>query len=97
MRRHLEAEIVGAILVLLPSFAPWRTFGFNLLVFFGALYVVRVFGVLTWMAPSRIVMVLMIGLALFGLPILGAVALGLGLGDTWIDWLSRTRPSTPTV
>ena len=89
--------IVGAILVLLPSFAPWRMFGFNLLVFFGALYVVRGFGVLTWMAPSRIVMVLMIGLALFGLPILGAVALGLGLGDTWVDWRSRARPSSPTA
>jgi hypothetical protein len=89
--------IVGAILVLLPAFAPWRTFGFNLLVFFGALYVVRGFGVLTWMAPSRIVMALMIGLALFGLPILGAVALGLGLGDTWVDWRNRPRPSSPTA
>jgi hypothetical protein len=27
-------------------------------------------------------------------PLLGALAFGLGLGDTWLDWRSRARPTT---
>ena len=87
--------VAGITAVLLPSLSGFRGAGLNLLVFFGALYALRGFGVLTWfLAPGRLVTVLLIGFALLAWPIMGVFALGLGLGDTWLDWLSRARPTT---
>jgi hypothetical protein len=97
------ALVVGATLVLLPTLAAWRTVGANVLIFFGALYVLRGLGILTWWAPARAVAFGALGLALL-LPLLGfamlcwtlaVVALGLGLADTWGDWRNRrARPTT---
>ena len=39
-------------------------------------------------------MTLMVGLAIFMWPVLGVFALGVGLGDTWLDWRRRARPTT---
>jgi len=88
--------IVGLITVLLPNLAGFRPVGMNLLVFFGALYALRGFGVLAWfLAPAGYVAAPLIGVALLFWPITGALSLGLGLGDTWANW--RTRGAQPTV
>jgi hypothetical protein len=78
--------IAGITLVVLPTLGALRGVGINLLVFFGALYALRGFGVLTWfLAPGRLVTALLIGFAILAWPLLGIFALGLGLGDTWLD------------
>ena len=78
----------------------------GLLVFFGALYAIRGFGVLSWfLAPGALAAALLAGFAMMWLPMLNEVAVlgfmlltlaafGLGLGDTWADWRSRARPTT---
>ena len=87
--------VAGITAVALPTLAAFRTIGLNLLVFFGTLYAVRGLGVLTWfLAPGRLMMALMIALAIFMWPLLGVFALGIGLGDTWLDWRRRARPTT---
>jgi hypothetical protein len=87
--------VAGITMVVLPALGGLRPLGFNLLLFFGALYSLRGLGVLTWfLAPGRFMMVLMIGIALLMWPILGVFTLGIGLGDTWLDWRRRPRPTT---
>ena len=59
------------------------------------LYALRGLGVLVWfLAPGRFVMALLIGFAVLFWNVLGVLALGLGLGDTWLDWRSRPKPKT---
>ncbi|MFL5579160.1 MAG: DUF2232 domain-containing protein [Gemmatimonadaceae bacterium] len=88
--------IVGLVVLLLPSLSGLKPVGMNLVVFFGALYALRGFGVLAWfLAPDRIGLAPLIGFALLMPPLVGAVALGLGLGDTWVDW--RTRGARHTT
>lgn len=87
--------VAGITAVAVPTLSAFRSAGFNLLLFFGALYALRGLGVLTWFfAPGRLTVALTIGLAIFMWPLLGVFALGVGLGDTWIDWRSRPRPTT---
>jgi predicted membrane protein DUF2232 len=87
--------VLGITGVAVPTLKTFSTVGLNLLVFFGALYALRGLGVLTWFfAPGRLMVALTIGLAIFMWPILGVFALGIGLGDTWLDWRSRPRPTT---
>jgi hypothetical protein len=87
--------VAGITAVAVPTLAAFRVVGMNLLVFFGALYALRGLGVLTWFfAPGRLMVTLMIGLAIFMWPLLGVFALGIGLGDTWLDWRRRPRPTT---
>ncbi len=82
---------VGASIFLLPSFAEGKNAGLNLLVFFGFLYVVRGMGILTWMSRSRAMTFLLYALAVFAWPFIGALAFGVGLGDTWLDLRSRAQ------
>jgi len=98
--------IAGITIVLIPALDFLDGTGRNLLVFFGALYAIRGFGVLSWfMAPGALAAVLLVGFAMLWWPVLNAVAVlgflllalaafGLGLGDTWADWRSRARPTT---
>lgn len=99
---------VGGTLLLLPPFEEGRNAGLNLLVFFGALYLLRGFGVLAWMTSGRrraavaafvTAFVLAIVIPSIGAFLLAALiqatligALALGLGDTWLDWRSRPAP-----
>ncbi len=78
---------VGASVFLLKAFADGKNAGLNLLVFFGFLYSLRGMGVLTWMARSRALRVMLLVSAIFW-PI-WALAFGIGIGDTWLDWRSR--------
>ncbi|HVX40584.1 MAG TPA: DUF2232 domain-containing protein [Gemmatimonadaceae bacterium] len=95
--------IVGLVIMLLPTLSSLNGVGKNLLVFFGALYALRGFGVLSWfMSPGRLALTLAIGFVMLFAPVLnyiaalafmmlGVAALALGLGDTWADWRSRAR------
>ena len=86
--------LLAITILLLPTLAMVRAAGWNLLLFFGGLYAVRGFGVLAWfLAPGRFALPLIV-LLLFMFPPLGALAFGLGLGDTWLDWRNRARPTT---
>lgn len=79
---------VGATLCLLPAFEEGRSAGYNLLLFFGALYLVRGVGILAWMAKGRYVYVVILSL----LPqVFVIVTLALGLGDTWLDLRKRAK------
>jgi len=87
--------VLGITAVAVPTLKAFSTIGLNLLLFFGALYALRGLGVLAWFfAPGRLMVALTIGLAIFMWPLLGVFALGIGLGDTWLDWRSRPRPTT---
>jgi len=79
---------VGATLCLLPAFGDGRNAGYNLLLFFGALYLIRGIGVLAWMSNGRYVYIIVLSL----LPqIFVIVTLALGLGDTWLDLRKRVK------
>jgi hypothetical protein len=79
---------VGATLCLLPAFEEGRSAGYNLLLFFGALYLIRGIGILAWMARGRYVYIVILGL----IPqVFVIVTLALGLGDTWLDLRKRAK------
>jgi hypothetical protein len=87
--------LTGIVLVVIPTHGALRGLGLNLIVFFGALYVLRGLGVLAWfMADRRLALAILIILAILFTPAIGALALGLGLGDTWVDWRGRARQPT---
>jgi hypothetical protein len=97
--RFNDQLVWGVLLALtilwLPTLDMVRAAGWNLLLFFGGLYAVRGFGVLAWfLSPGRLALTIIITLLLFMFPLLGALAFGLGLGDTWLDWRHRARPTT---
>ncbi len=81
----------GATIFLLPRFVEGRSAGLNLMVFFGALYVLRGLGILAWMTRGRALMVALVFATLLAWPLVGILALGLGLGDTWLDWRKRAQ------
>ncbi|MBI3790126.1 MAG: DUF2232 domain-containing protein [Gemmatimonadetes bacterium] len=88
----------GLVLLVVPGVDATFVAGLNLIVFFGALYALRGLGVLAWFfKPGRAATVLLVLASLLAFPIvmpaLLAAALGLGVGDTWLDWRSRPRPS----
>ena len=84
---------VGATLCLLPTFADGRNAGFNLLAFFGVLYLLRGLGVLAWITKGRYLVLGILSLIPpFGV-MLGVMALALGLGDTWLDLRRRAKAS----
>jgi Predicted membrane protein (DUF2232) len=87
--------VAGLAFALLQALSGLRAPGLNMLLFFGTLYALRGMGVLAWfLAPDRLVMVPLVIFAVLAFPLFGAVALGLGLGDTWLDWRSRAaRPA----
>jgi hypothetical protein len=78
---------VGATLCL-PAFEEGRTAGYNLLLFFGALYLIRGIGVLAWIARGRYAFIIILSL----IPqVFVIVTLALGLGDTWLDIRKRAK------
>jgi hypothetical protein len=85
---------VGATIFFLPVFADGKDAGLNLLVFFGALYLVRGVGVLSFITRSRWAATLLIVITIFAPLMLGALALGVGVGDTWMDWRTRAQTNT---
>jgi hypothetical protein len=87
--------LAGIVLVVIPSLDALRGLGLNLIVFFGALYALRGLGVLAWfMADRRLALAILVVLGILFTPAVGALALGLGLGDTWVDWRGKARQPT---
>ncbi|MBW7935050.1 MAG: hypothetical protein H3C62_15875, partial [Gemmatimonadaceae bacterium] len=85
----------GLLMVVVPGLGPVREVGANLLVFFGALYALRGAGVAVYfVAPGRVMTVVFVAVSVVFAGAAGVIFLGLGLGDTWLDWRRRTRPST---
>ncbi len=95
--------IVGAIALSLPTLADWRVAGANLVVLFGALYVLRGVGVLLWWLPDRLAwaapLALLVLVAVVGsvavVAGLLAVALAVGLSDTWRDFRAAAQAGRP--
>jgi hypothetical protein len=85
---------VGASIFLLPAFAAGKNAGLNLLVFFGILYVVRGLGIFAWMVRNRLIGAVLMTLGIVLWPFASALAFGLGLGDTWLDWRNRAHAKT---
>lgn len=86
------ALAVGLTLCL-PAFGEGRGAGFNLLLFFGALYAIRGLGVLAWILKGRYVFIIVLSLIPQGFFLLGLLSLALGLGDTWLDLRRRAKAS----
>ena len=87
--------IVGVTLLVLPTLEQWRGAGANLTLFFGTLYALRGLGVLSFFfAPGWLTTLVFVLSALFFWPFYAVGAVGLGLGDTWLDWRRRSRPTT---
>ncbi|MGQ0642425.1 MAG: DUF2232 domain-containing protein [Gemmatimonadaceae bacterium] len=87
--------VASIVLLVLPSLSPLRNVGLNLLIFFGVLYALRGLGVLAWyFAARRVGFALIMVVAVLALPLTSLFSLGVGLGDTWLDWRARPRPAT---
>lgn len=85
----------GLALLVVPGLGPAKDLGANLLVFFGALYALRGAGVaLFLLAPGRVMTVVLVSVSVLFAGAAGVIFVGLGLGDTWLDWRRRQRPST---
>ena len=87
--------IVGVTLLVLPTLSQWHGAGANLTLFFGILYAIRGLGVLSYfVAPGWLTAVTLTLLVPLLWPFYAVGALGLGLGDTWLDWRRRPRSTT---
>jgi hypothetical protein len=87
--------VAGLALVVVPGFGSLSVVGANLLVFFGAMYALRGIGVGLWfLSPGRVLMAFLIVFAVLFPPVVCALGVGLGVGDTWLNWRARARPKT---
>jgi len=87
--------VLGLILLVVPGLGPLSGLGANLLLFFGALYALRGAGVaLFFVAPGRVMTIVLVSVTVLFAGAAGVIFVGLGLGDTWLDWRRRARPST---
>ena len=86
--------VLGVTMLVLPTLQDARGIGLNFAAFFGVLYVLRGLGVLDWfLSPRGFVRVLFFLAMFLAWPVVSVFSLGLGLGDTWIDWRGRARPA----
>jgi hypothetical protein len=84
--------VAGLVLLVLPLHPAARALSVNLMLFFGALFVLRGLGVLLWfLSPGRAMMVMMVIFTVWFWPVVVTVSAGLGLGDTWFDWRRASR------
>jgi Predicted membrane protein (DUF2232) len=87
------ALVAGMTITVLPALDALRVVGANLVVFFGALYALRGFGVIAWFYPQPTLSAQLAAsaVAVVLLPVSLPLAVGLGVTDTWIDWRRRVR------
>jgi len=87
------ALVAGMTITVLPALDALRLVGANLVVFFGALYALRGFGVIAWFYPQPTLgaQLAASAVAVVLLPVSLPLAVGLGVTDTWIDWRRRVR------
>jgi hypothetical protein len=87
--------VAGLAMVVVPGFGAMSAVGANLLVFFGVLYALRGVGVGLWfLSPGRVMMAVLIVFAVVFPLVLGVLGVGLGVGDTWLNWRARAKPKT---
>jgi hypothetical protein len=87
--------VAGLLAVVAPVPGVLFALGMNLLAFAGVLYALRGVGVMLWfLSPGRWATVLLTVVLLLFPHIVGVVAAGIGLGDTWLDWRRRPRPKS---
>lgn len=87
--------IAGLLVLVVPMPSVLTALGVNSLVFFGALYAMRGLGVLVWfLKPGRWMAVLWSIVLVMFWSVIAAVALVIGVGDTWLDWRRRPRPQS---
>jgi hypothetical protein len=87
--------VAGLALIVVPGFGSMSVVGANLLVFFGAMYALRGIGVGLWfLSPGRVMMAFLIVFTVLFPPVVCALGVGLGVGDTWLNWRARARPKT---
>ncbi|HEX2189172.1 MAG TPA: DUF2232 domain-containing protein [Longimicrobiaceae bacterium] len=93
------AAIAGAMLLLLPLGPVPARIGANLLLFMGGLYALRGFAILTFMVRGGLPALLLTGgavvMALLN-PLVLAVPMLLGIGDTWLDVRRRAALASRT-
>jgi hypothetical protein len=87
------ALVAGMTITVLPALDALQVVGANLVVFFGALYALRGFGVIAWFYPQETLgsQLAASAAAVVLLPVSLPLAIGLGVTDTWIDWRRRVR------
>ncbi len=90
------ALVAGMTISVLPALDALRVVGANLVVFFGALYALRGFGVIAWFYPQTTLgaQLAASAAAVVLLPVSLPLAVGLGVTDTWIDWRRRMRTAS---
>lgn len=87
--------IAGLLVLVVPMPDTVAVLGVNSLVFFGALFALRGLGVLIWFVrPERWTAVLWSLVLVLFWKFFAAVALVIGVGDTWLDWRRRPRPQS---
>jgi hypothetical protein len=86
---------VGATLCLLPAFEGGKNAGYNLLLFFGTLYLVRGTGILGWISRGRYALVVVLGLIPW-LFIMVTLALGPGHPPRFAPPRNRFRFDPPS-
>lgn len=87
--------IAGLLVIVVPMPDAAQLIGANLMVFVGALYVLRGLGVMLWfLDPGRWMQVVWAIVLVMFLQVVAAVAFAIGVGDTWLDWRRRTRPKS---
>ena len=89
--------VLGLVIALLPTLAPLRALGFNLLLLFGVLYALRGLGVIAWALPrgrgaARTVAIMTAAFVV--LLTSGVAVVGVGIFDTWLNWRERPRPTS---
>lgn len=87
--------IAGLLVFVVPMPNAFAALSINLLMFFGALYVIRGLGVFVWfLAPTRWMLLFWFIVLVLFWTVIAAVALVIGVGDTWLDWRNRPRPQS---
>ena len=85
--------IVAVAVLIIPRLSALEGAGINLFVFFGALFALRGAGVMLWFMPGGFGTAVIVAVTIFAPPLLTALSLSLGLGDTWADWRRLSRPA----
>lgn len=85
--------IVAVAVLIIPRLSVLEAAGINLFVFFGALFALRGAGVMLWFMPGGFGTAVLVAVTIFAPPLLTALSLSLGLGDTWADWRRLSRPT----
>lgn len=85
------ALVAGVAMIVLPTLAAAGSLGRNLILFVGALYVLRGYGILRWLVSRRMAVVsVFLAVVIFPISLLTVFpALGLGVTDTWANWRAR--------